>query len=58
MCCSSTTAKPAERLDEGKQEVWYYDYRTNIHHTFKEKLLRFEDLAEFIQCYKLKPQQA
>ncbi|MDP1930497.1 MAG: class I SAM-dependent DNA methyltransferase [Gammaproteobacteria bacterium] len=33
------------------KEVWFYDYRTNIHHTLKKKPLRFEDLAEFIQCY-------
>ncbi|MAA87607.1 MAG: DNA methyltransferase [Haliea sp.] len=33
------------------KEVWYYDYRTNIHHTLKKKPLRFEDLAEFIQRY-------
>ena len=33
------------------REVWYYDYRTNIHHTLKKKPLRFADLAEFIQCY-------
>ncbi|MGI9574203.1 N-6 DNA methylase [Alloalcanivorax xenomutans] len=33
------------------REVWYYDYRTNIHHTLKKKPLRFEDLAEFIECY-------
>ena len=32
-------------------EVWYYDYRTNIHHTLKRKPLRFDDLAEFITCY-------
>jgi type I restriction enzyme M protein len=31
--------------------VWYYDYRTNIHHTLKKKPLRFEDLHEFIACY-------
>ncbi len=31
--------------------VWYYDYRTNIHHTLKKKPLRFEDLQEFIVCY-------
>ncbi|HVU33848.1 MAG TPA: hypothetical protein VHE61_10465 [Opitutaceae bacterium] len=36
---------------EAKKEVWYYDYRTNIHHTLKRKPLRFEDLAEFIACY-------
>ncbi len=33
------------------KEVWYYDYRTNIHHTLKKKTMRFEDLAEFIKCY-------
>src|SRR3989338_1645808 len=33
------------------KEVWYYDYRTNIHHTLKKKPLRFEDLQEFIACY-------
>jgi type I restriction enzyme M protein len=33
------------------QEVWYYDYRTNIHHTLKKKPLRFDDLADFINCY-------
>ena len=33
------------------KEVWYYDYRTNIHHTLKKKPLRFEDLADFIACY-------
>jgi type I restriction enzyme M protein len=33
------------------KKVWYYDYRTNIHHTLKKKPLRFEDLAEFTKCY-------
>ena len=33
------------------RDVWYYDYRTNIHHTLKQKPLRFEHLAEFIECY-------
>jgi type I restriction enzyme M protein len=33
------------------QAVWYYDYRTNIHHTLKKKPLRYADLAEFIACY-------
>ena len=36
------------------KEVWYYDYRTNIHHTLKKKPLRFEDLADFIACYNPK----
>lgn len=33
------------------KEVWFYDYRTNIHHTLKKKPLRFEDLQEFVACY-------
>lgn len=37
--------------DPWTKEIWYYDYRTNIHHTLKKKPLRFEDLAEFISCY-------
>jgi type I restriction enzyme M protein len=36
------------------KDVWYYDYRTNIHHTLKQKPLRFEHLAEFIECYNSK----
>ena len=33
------------------REVWYYDYRTNVHHTLKKKPLRFDDLNEFVACY-------
>jgi len=33
------------------KEIWYYDYRTNIHHTLKKKPLRYEDLLDFITCY-------
>ena len=33
------------------KEVWYYDYRTNIHHTLKKQSMRFSDLQDFIQCY-------
>jgi type I restriction enzyme M protein len=33
------------------KEIWYYDYRTNVHHTLKKKPMRFEDLADFISCY-------
>lgn len=33
------------------KEIWYYDYRTNIHHTLKRKPMRFEDLADFVKCY-------
>lgn len=37
--------------DPWTKEVWYYDYRTNIHHTLKKKPLRFDDLLEFINYY-------
>jgi type I restriction enzyme M protein len=40
--------------DPWTREVWYYDYRTNIHHTLKQKPMRFEHLAEFIECYRPK----
>ena len=33
------------------KQVWYYDYRTNIHHTLKKKPMRFEDLSDFVCCY-------
>ena len=42
--------RPASKTAATK-DVWYYDYRTNIHHTLKRKPLRLEDLREFIDCY-------
>jgi type I restriction enzyme M protein len=42
--------KPAAK-DPWTKEIWYYDYRTNVHHTLKRKPLRPEDLADFIACY-------
>jgi type I restriction enzyme M protein len=33
------------------KEVWFYDYRTNIHHTLKKKPLRYENLEDFVACY-------
>lgn len=37
--------------DPWTKEVWYYDYRTNVHHTLKKKTMQLEDLKEFISCY-------
>lgn len=37
--------------DAWTKEIWFYDYRTNVHHTLKKKPLTFEDLQEFINCY-------
>lgn len=42
--------KPASK-DPWTKELWYYEYRTNIHHSLKRKPMRFEDLAELIACY-------
>jgi type I restriction enzyme M protein len=33
------------------KEVWFYDYRTNIHHTLKKKPMTTTDLAEFVKLY-------
>ena len=42
--------RPASK-ETASRDVWYYDYRTNIHHTLKRKPLRLEDLREFIDSY-------
>jgi type I restriction enzyme M protein len=36
------------------KEVWFYDYRTNVHHTLKKKPMRLDDLKDFIKCYNPK----
>lgn len=41
---------PASK-DPWTKEVWYYDYRTNVHHTLKKKTMQLQDLQEFIDCY-------
>jgi len=43
-------SKPASKENQTK-EIWYYDYRTNIHHTLKKNQLKKEDLDDFIKCY-------
>jgi type I restriction enzyme M protein len=42
--------KPAAK-EPWTKEIWYFDYRTNIHHTLKKKTMRVEDLKDFIDCY-------
>ena len=37
--------------DPWTKEVWYYDYRTNIHHTLKKKPMGYKHLSNFIECY-------
>jgi len=41
--------KPSKELN--KDEIWFYDYRTNVHHTPKKNPLTFESLQPFIECY-------
>jgi type I restriction enzyme M protein len=43
--------KPASK-DPWTKEVWIYDFRTNIHFTLKKNPLKYEDLSDFISCYK------
>ena len=42
--------KPASP-DPWTKAVWYYDYRTNVHHTLKKKPMGLDDLKDFIGCY-------
>ena len=42
--------KPAAK-DPWTKEVWYYDFRTNIHFTLKKNPMRKDDLQDFITCY-------
>jgi type I restriction enzyme M protein len=34
------------------KEIWYYDYRTNIHHSPKKNPLRYEHLKDFVEYYQ------
>lgn len=43
--------KPSAK-DPWTKEIWYYDYRTNIHHTLKKNPLKLDDLQDFIDCYQ------
>ena len=42
--------RPGSR-DPWTKEVWFYDYRTNVHHTLKKNPMTFKDLQDFIRCY-------
>lgn len=37
--------------DPQTSQVWFYDYRTNVHHTLKQKPMTFAHLEEFVRCY-------
>ena len=38
--------------DPQSSRVWYYDYRTNVHHTLKQKPLTYAHLENFVACYR------
>ena len=38
--------------DPQTSKVWFYDYRTNVHHTLKQKPLTYGNLEDFVACYK------
>ncbi len=42
--------KPASK-DPWTKEVWFYDYRSNVHHTPKRSPMRQEHLQKFIELY-------
>jgi type I restriction enzyme M protein len=42
--------KPASK-EPWTKEVWFYDYRTNVHHTPKKKVMTMQHLDEFIKLY-------
>jgi type I restriction enzyme M protein len=37
--------------DSGTKEIWFYDYRTNVHHTPKNNPIVTNSLVEFTDCY-------
>lgn len=45
--------KPASKESQ-TEDIWFYDYRTNVHHTLKKKPMRTEHLEDFIKCYNPK----
>lgn len=42
--------KPASK-EAWTKDIWFYDYRTNVHHTPKKSPMRHEHLKEFIELY-------
>ena len=42
--------KPASK-EAWTKDIWFYDYRTNVHHTPKKNPMQQEHLSEFIELY-------
>ena len=45
--------RPAAK-DPWTKEVWFYDFRTNVHFTKKKNQMTYADLQDFIACYNPK----
>ncbi|MEE9492436.1 MAG: class I SAM-dependent DNA methyltransferase [Gammaproteobacteria bacterium] len=41
---------PAQK-EPWTKSIWFYDYRTNVHHTLKKKPMRQADLKDFVACF-------
>ena len=44
------TNKPASK-EAWTKDIWFYDYRNNIHHTPKKRVMTMNHLEEFINLY-------
>jgi len=42
--------KPASK-EAWTKDIWFYDYRTNVHHTPKKNPMRQDNLSEFVELY-------
>lgn len=40
-----------ESAPKKTENIWFYDYRTNIHHTLKKNPLTLSSLTDFINCF-------
>lgn len=45
--------KPESESPQTK-EIWYYDFRTNVHFTLRKNPLKYGDLQDFVNCYNSK----
>lgn len=43
--------KKSASPDVQTKDVWFYDFRTNIHFTLKKNPLKESDLDDFVKCY-------
>lgn len=41
-----------EKKKSKNKVIWFFDYRTNVHHTLKKQVLKYENLIPFVECYQ------